>query len=420
MKRLFILFISVIMVQLSYGQAFKVVGYLPDYEFSILNSINYSKTTHVLAAFGNPDSSGVMSFSQNIDAFATAVHNDGAKAMLSIAGGGDYSWGNSYHIYEYLFTDANRAIFIGKVMDYVRAHQLDGIDLDLEGYALELTNYNIFAQQLADSLHALNLTISGTYVSGSMAAYVSDATLQKLDFITAQSYGGIGSWNYNSPSDQAPYSLFKSDIDFWKSRGLTAAKVVGGLPFYVSQFPITEYPYSPPPDYNIYMPKLCSVYEDPQFIGQDPLKYDLVYTTDGDPVYLNSLPTFRKKINYAVANAGGIMIWELGGDCYDGTLNILDTLNTYIAAQITLSVEGKSPASSLKFYPNPANSFIKIDGQSQASMSYTISDVYGREIINSTLLDPLIDVSKIAPGMYLLNVMEEGVRHDPARLVIQR
>jgi chitinase len=420
MKRLFILFISFIMAQLSYGQAFKVVAYLPDYEFSILNSINYSNTTHVLAAFGNPDSSGVMSFSQDIDAFAIAVHNGGAKAMLSLAGGGDYSWGNSYHIYEYLFTDANRAAFIGQIMDYVRAHQLDGIDLDLEGYALELSNYNIFAQQLADSLHALNLTISGTYVSGSWATYVSNATLQALDFITAQSYGGVNSSNYNKASDQAPYSFFTSDIVFWKSRGLTSAKVLGGIPFYVCEFPIEEYPFSPPPDYNVYMPTLCSVYEDPQFIGQDPLKYDLVYTTSGDPVYLNSLPTLRKKINYAAANAGGIMIWQIGGDCYDGKLNILDTLNTYITAQITLSVEGKSPTSSLKFYPNPANSFIKIDGQSQASMSYTISDVYGREIISSTLSDPLIDISKIAPGMYLLNVIEEGVRHDPARLVIQR
>ncbi len=74
----------------------------------------------------------------------------------------------------------------------------------------------------------------------------------------------------------------------------------------------------------------------------------------------------------------------------------------------------------LKFYPNPANGFIKIDGQSQANMSYTISDVYGREIIQSVLSDPFVDVSKIALGMYLLTVIEEGVSRDPVRLMIQR
>lgn len=98
----------VVFARMSYGQSFKVVAYLPDYRFSILNNVDYSKTTHVLAAFGNPDSSGVLSFSQNIDAFATAVHKGGAKAMLSIGGGSDYSWGNNYHVYEYLFTNVNR------------------------------------------------------------------------------------------------------------------------------------------------------------------------------------------------------------------------------------------------------------------------------------------------------------------------
>ena len=414
MKRLLVLVLFVVFARMSYGQSFKVAAYLPDYRFSILNNVNYSKTTHVLAAFGNPDSSGVLSFSQNIDAFATAVHNGGAKAMLSIGGGGDYSWGNNYHVYEYLFTNVNRAAFIGKVMDYVRAHQLDGIDLDLEGYALELANYNIFSQQLADSLHLLNLTISAAYVSGSWATYVDNLTLQKLDFITTQSYGSIADWNWNAKSDQSPLSLLESDIVFWKTRAVPASKIVGGLAFYAVEFPSSK-----PSAYGPYMPALCSVYEDAEFIGQEPLKYDLVYRGNGDPVYLNGFPTFRKKINYAAANAGGIMIWEIGGDCYDGTLNVLDTLSKYIS-QTVLSVEAKSVSSGLKFYPNPANSFIKIDGQSQANMSYTISDVYGREIINSILSDPLIDVSKIAPGMYLLTVIEEGVSRYPVRLMIQR
>ena len=421
MRRLFILLIIIFIVQQTYGQSFKVVAYLPDYRFSILTKIDYAKTTHVIAAFANPDSSGVLSFSQNINTFVTNVHNGGAKAMVSLGGGGDYSWGNSYHTYEYLFRSAaDRTNFVVSIMNYVRAHHLDGIDLDLEGNALQLSNYNIFSQELADSLHLLDLTISGAYVSGSWAPYVSNQTLQKLDFITTQSYGGVGDWNWNNPSDQAPFSMFKSDIDFWKTRGLTASKILGGLPFYVVQFPITESS-TPPPAYWPYEPTLCSIYESAALAPQEPLKYDLVYTDDGngDPIYLNSLPTFKKKIQYAAANAGGIMIWEIGSDCYDGTLNVLDTLATYISQNV-LSIETKTLSSDLKFYPNPANGFIKLEGQYQSITSYIISDMYGRTVMRAVLTDPIIDVSNVESGMYLFSITKEDNSQYTTKLLIQR
>ena len=416
MKKIAFLLILTTFTHYIHAQSFKVIGYLPDYRWSNLNNIDFSKTTHVLAAFGNPDSSGTLSFAQDIDLFASKVHAGGAKAMLSLAGGGDYSWGYAYHTYEYLLETANRTPFVHKIMNYTRLHQLDGIDLDLEGSALQLTNYNVFAQELADSLHLAGLIIGASYSSaGAWPTYVSGTTVSKLDFMTAQSYGGVGDWNWNAPSDQAPFTLFQSDITFWKSRGFNKGQLMGGLPFYAVEFPpAAQSAYWP------YEPTTCSIYNGSQFASQHPLQNDLVYAANGDPVYNNSMKTYQKKVNYAVANAGGIMIWELGGDCYDGSMNILDSLNSYIANAI-LSVKDKQPpVESLKFYPNPANTFIKMDGLMSANKSYSIKDIFGREIQNASLSDSFIDVSKLDPGMYYISITEENNSFVPVPLMIQR
>jgi chitinase len=412
MKKILLLIVTVIYAPYLFGQSFKIVAYLPDYRWSNLHSIDFSKTTHALAAFGNPDSSGTLSFSQDIDAFASAVHSGGAKALISIGGGADYSWGNEYHTYEYLFTNTNRTPFIGKIMDYVRLHQLDGIDLDIEGFALQLVNYNLFAQELADSLHMTGRIICGAYVGGYWASFLSSATIGKLDFMTTQSYGGVDNSNWNSPGDPAPFSLFQNDITFWKSKGFHADQVLGGLPFFAVEFPpAIQSVYWP------YEPTLCSVYTGAQYTGQHPLQNDLVHGYNGDPVYLNSLNTFKKKVNYAAANAGGIMIWEIGGDCYNGTINILDSLYHY--STIT-SVKEKQASDVVKFYPNPANDLIKIDGLSALVKSCTIEDIFGREVLTIVLLDSFIDVSKLNPGMYFMNFYEEESHHNPVPLMIQR
>jgi chitinase len=410
--RVFFTVLILTSTQFVFAQSFKIVTYVPDYRWTVLSHLDYSKTTHVLAAFGNPDAQGDLSFSQDIDYFVTSVHGGGSKALLSIGGGGDYSWGNNYHIYEDLFTAPKRTGFVQKIMAYTRTHNLDGIDLDIEGMALQLANYNVFAQELADSLHQAGFIISASYSAASWAPYVSSTTLAKLDFMMTMSYGGVGDWNWNHPTDDATLAIFKNDIAFWKSLGLDGSKVIGGLPFYATQFPSSQQA-----TYWQFQPTLCSVYED--YASQDPLHHDLVYTTDGDPIYLNSLPTFHKKIKYAVANAGGIMIWEIGGDCYNGSLNILDSLNHYVEKSITAIFEGSSASQVFRFYPNPANTRIEMDGQYQSLNNYIIYNVHGREVKHASIVEKFIDVSSLDPGMYFIDFMEKD-RHQTFPLCIQR
>ena len=96
-----LLFTSSIILSLSVSaQNFKGVAYLPTYRMAHIDEINYGLITHVMASFVNPDPKGNMSFSTDIDYFVTKVHSHNAKAIISIGGGGDYSWGDKYKIYE--------------------------------------------------------------------------------------------------------------------------------------------------------------------------------------------------------------------------------------------------------------------------------------------------------------------------------
>ena len=70
------------------SQAFRVVGYLPSYRFSIVNSIDYSKLTHIMVSFANPDTNGDFSYSQNLTNLVAKAHDKNCDVFISIGGGG--------------------------------------------------------------------------------------------------------------------------------------------------------------------------------------------------------------------------------------------------------------------------------------------------------------------------------------------
>ena len=79
------------------------------------------------------------------------------KGVISI-GGGDFSWGSKVVIYEsQLKTSISRTNFIAKIMDYLRGHNLDALDNEIEGNALALSTFNVFSQGLGDNIHVSGL-----------------------------------------------------------------------------------------------------------------------------------------------------------------------------------------------------------------------------------------------------------------------
>ena len=401
-KKLLLPFLLLLFIFNSQAQSFRKTGYFPDYRWNNISAIDFSKLTHVFVAFVNPDSNGTISFSQNMNTLVNAAHAVGCKVIPSYGGGGDYSWGADTAIYKKLMNQNHRTAFIHAMMDFTRLYQLDGIDLDIEGYGIQLQDYNAFAQETADSVHAAGLELTAALAIGWNNAYanaVSDATLHQMDFITTMSYGGVGSWNYNNPTDQFAYIDFTNDIDYWLGRGLTKDQVVGGLAFYAAEFPMT-----PQNTYWQFSPTLCSIYTNPAVSAQDPLHNDWVTTVSQHQVSYNGLPTFKKKIEYAVSNASGYMVWELGGDCFNSNISILDSLNFYISEALNVK---EIKQLTLELYPNPCNNEIWVS-------QFNNEDVW--EIYNA-LGDRLwfgngkrIETLNLNSGFYLIK-STKGIAH---------
>ena len=116
----------------------KVIAYIPNWvdlnAFS--SSVQYSKLTHINIAFENPDANGYLSFNSGSNTIINAAHAQNVKVFVSLGGGSVSEGGAIRDNYFNLIKAANRTAFIQKIYDYVVAHNFDGVDMDLEGPAI--------------------------------------------------------------------------------------------------------------------------------------------------------------------------------------------------------------------------------------------------------------------------------------------
>lgn len=330
------LLLLTLVVSITTFSQIKVIGYLPSYRWETLEKLDYDHLSHVIAAFTNPDSTGSLSFEHDLKKFSKICHKNNTEAIVSMCGGGNYSWGEQYSVYEKLIeTPESRTMFVNNIVNFVLENNLDGLDNDMEGKALVLKNYNIFAQELADSLHSKGLEYSAAlYVGGQWGVDNLDkTTLLKHDYLMTMSYGGVGSWNWKDKPDDSNYPKYVADVNHVLNLGLDTSKTIGGMPFYYTEFPLTQQT-----DYNKYNGLMCDLYAN--YPTLDRVKSDTITSSNGNPIYLNSLETYYKKIDLAVTNNSGIMIWELGQDCFDDK-SIMNAIATYLDNK-NVSVEKSS------------------------------------------------------------------------------
>jgi GH18 family chitinase len=111
----------------------RVIGYLPNWDFQIYRTLDYSALTHVFLAFINPDSNGNLShgfgsdstFNQIINTF----HSNNVKVIASLGGAG------LFQNYPTLAGASRRDEFNDKLIAFATKFNLDGYDLDIEGDA---------------------------------------------------------------------------------------------------------------------------------------------------------------------------------------------------------------------------------------------------------------------------------------------
>lgn len=271
---------------------FRSVGYMPSWAGNV-NSIQYNKITHINYSFALPNSNGTLQAIDNPSKLSSLVslgHNNGVKVSLAIGG---WNGGNDSAFEALAGNAASRTTFVNSVVGVVNQFNLDGIDMDWEypDPGTSGSNFTALMSQLSSAMHSRGKLLTAAVVSGGDTANgIQPAVFGQVDWLNIMAYDG--------GSPHANYDWAINSANFWKSRGLPASKTVLGVPFYSRPGGISY----------------------AQLVGMDPANANRdCVTANGAQQCYNGVPTVRRKTEWAKANGGGIMYWELSQDTTGGT-----------------------------------------------------------------------------------------------------
>ncbi len=297
------------MAQSAHNSSFKVIGYLPVGRHDLsgfLSNFDFGSITHLNLAFINPDSSGAFADIPVIPQIVHLAHRAGVKVLMSMGGGGIPAYFTGF------LTDDKRAAFVQSIASTLDKYQLDGVDVDLEGSAID-QHYAPFVSDLSSMVRARKKLLTAA-VATPYGANTPDAALANFDFINIMSYDKTGPWRPSNPGPHAPYDSAVSDLVYWgKTRSIPKFKMTLGLPFYGYGFG----PGNMTSDMNF--SKIVAAYPASAYDDQ-------VALPDGETMYYNGITTIRKKTTLAMQETSGIMIWELLQDA-QGPVSLLKNIH---------------------------------------------------------------------------------------------
>ena len=399
-KKLFIL-LSLFLFQISIqAQSLKVVGYLPYYRFDLNSSIDYCKVTHLNIAFANPDSEGNLQIN-NFENIINTAKQQNPNIVICISLGGGYIPDNVKKYWSDLIDiPDNRPAFIEKIIDFVESKNLDGVDFDLEWSAVT-SGYSNFVIALNDSLKTHNKVFTAALPGTYRYPLITNAALKVFDFINIMAYDLTGPWSPNKPGQHSPYNFAKQSINHWKNQGVHKDKLVLGVPFYGYNFndknDVFAFTYATMVNTNI-------SYADIDEVGK---------------AYYNGRPTIERKVELALKEVSGIMIWELGQDKYD-EYSLLTTIHNKFTnlGEITTGLCGNTVSANeiadnkIKIYPNPATNNITIENNNFDELEISIINIYGQELLVKTQNQfniSNLNIKHLPRGMYLIRTKNLGV-----------
>ena len=314
MKKVSILHLCLIGLMIFFATAsigqFRVIGYVhASAGGTDLDKIAFEKLTHVNIAFVNPDSLGRLVLPDPFDSVVSRAHRYQVKVLASI-GGGSYN-----PVYKTLLKDAHRAAFIDSLVQLAVVHELDGIDVDLEGDAID-EQYERLIVELSSKLKPAGKLLTAAFATWN-ANLISNNALKKFDFINIMSYDQTGPWRPKEPGPHSTYAQAEKDLDYWiLTRAISRKKVNLGVPFYGYCFGTG---YGESLSYGEIVEKFASSAET-----------DVVVPETGGIIHYNGSLTIKAKTKLAQKKAGGIMIWQVLQDGV-GEYSLLQLINSTLA-----------------------------------------------------------------------------------------
>jgi hypothetical protein len=285
----------------------RIVGYFPYYRGSDIGNMDYSKVTDINYFGIYPKFDGsLITNNINIGQLETIrddAHASGVNVLVTIGGGGMSS--------DFPAMTANetaRTNFVNNVKNFLIDNNLDGVDINWEPIDTDAKKNNmaLLLGDLASALQPQGKLVTAAVNSERIELLPS--TIDSLNWANIMTYD----MNWNS----AEHSLYSDAIvalSDYEEVGFPPEKLMMGIPFYGR----TD-GWSSALMYET-MVDSCSLEGQPE-----------VNTCDGH--WFNGVDLVQQKAQYVLDNDyGGIMIWELGQDTYDGT-SLLNAINQVLGS----------------------------------------------------------------------------------------
>lgn len=296
----------------------KVVAYVPTWVdlAAYSKQVDYSKLTHINLAFENPtNEEGDLGFHEKYKALIDRAHENRVQVLISICGGAASECEATRERYFRLISKEKRAGFVVKLVGYVERHGFDGLDVDLEGPAIN-EDYGAFVADLAKALRPKGKLLTAALSKGYGGDRVPNDALKQLNFLNVMAYDETGPWPSSKEGQHSSFEFAKESVAYWLGREVPKAEVVLGVPFYGRGFGAAgrgkTYPYV----------DIVRGYPGAENIDQV-----------GQTIWYNGIPTIRKKAAYAVEHElGGVMIWALHYDA-EGDRSLLKAVDEVLTVR---------------------------------------------------------------------------------------
>lgn len=367
------------------AQEFKTVAYIPTYRFDLADQIQFEKVTHLNISFANPDINGDLSTNGiDVEPIVSKGHEAGCEVLIALGGAGAV-----LEKWEPWISESNRSEFIHNIIEYTKTYNLQGIDMDLE-WANVTDDYSGFVIELKDSMITHNLIFSVAFPGTHRYPQVSDEALAVFDWINIMAYDLTGPWTANSPGPHSPYSFASQSISFWKNQGVAKDKLALGIPFYGYDFTnsdnVTAYSYG-------------------QIVAMDESN---AYVDEVGLLYYNGLNTVEEKTKLALADAAGVMIWELGQDHFS-EYSLLSKIDSTIKNYVPSDLENINDNKYCSVYPNPGSNYLIFDSSAADELTYVLYSVEGKVVMSENGFGKhTIQTAELNNGIYFYTVLQSG------------
>ena len=239
---------------------YKIVAYVAGWGNIDLAEIDHSKLTHINYAFANINKGkAVMELDVDSANLATLVSfretNKDLKILLSVGG---WAWSDWFS--DVALTVSSREIFAESIIELIKMHDLDGVDMDWEypGQRAEdnvfrpvdRDNFTLMLKELREKLDKLGEETGDrqyllTIASGSDQNYFNHTNLGEahryLDFINVMTYDFYNGWISQTghhanlfPSEDEKFggnSVIQT-VERHLTAGVPHGKLILGIPFY--------------------------------------------------------------------------------------------------------------------------------------------------------------------------------------------